>query len=67
MMRAAMMCQFISPPLCLWKALAAGCDICDSPGPLLLAYNPHSYLISSEADDQFFKRENLYLTTPNSG
>ena len=50
-MRAAMMCQFISPPLCLWQALAAGCDICDSPGPLLLAYNPHSYLISTDADE----------------
>ena len=33
--------------LCLSKqtALPAGCDICESPGPLLLAYNPHSYLI----------------------
>ena len=31
--------------LCLCEALPAGCDICESPGRLLLAYGPHSYLI----------------------
>ena len=49
-MMRAMMSLYIS---CVSARLSlpAGCDICESPGPLLLAYNPHSYLICRDVDD----------------
>ena len=49
-MMRAMMCLYISC-VSARRCQLGGCDICDSPGPLLLAYNPHSYLICRDVDD----------------